>query len=254
MIADITHKGTRFRVDLSRPLDLSLPMAANAAGPRAWHVGPVRMEPVEAGGRTYLISAGAPVNFRNIAFNPHGHGTHTESVGHIDDAITPVGGLLTRFLFTSQVISVQPGEQRQADGTVDHVITREQLQGALQGEAPEAVVLRTLPNTPDKRSRDWTGTNPPYLEAGACAWLRGIGVMHLLLDLPSVDREEDGGALAAHHAFWDHPATADRSRTITELLFVPDDVPDGAYLLELQFPHLLNDASPSRPVLYALLP
>ena len=77
---------------------------------------------------------------------------------------------------------------------------------------------------------------------------------HLLHDLPSVDREEDGGVLAAHHAFWDFPNTIDLDRTITEMLHVPSTVGDGEYLLELQLPHFMNDAAPSRPVLYALLP
>ena len=76
----------------------------------------------------------------------------------------------------------------------------------------------------------------------------------LLLDLPSVDREEDGGVLAAHHAFWDFPNTIDRERTISELLHVPAEVRDGDHLLELQVVHFMNDASPSRPLLYALLP
>ena len=60
--------------------------------------------------------------------------------------------------------------------------------------------------------------------------------------------------LAAHHAFWDFPNTVDRERTITELLHIAGDVRDGDYLLELQLPHFMNDAAPSRPVLYALLP
>jgi hypothetical protein len=78
-------------------------------------------------------------------------------------------------------------------------------------------------------------------------------VKHLLLDLPSVDREEDGGVLAAHHAFWDHPGTLDLERTITELIHVPPTAKDGDYLLELQLPRIMNDAAPSRPVLYALM-
>ena len=119
---------------------------------------------------------------------------------------------------------------------------------------PEALVLRTLPHADDRAHRDWSGSNPCYLQSTACAWLRSIGVKHLLLDLPSVDREEDGGVLAAHHAFWDYPNTIDLERTITELLFAPPSVRDGEYLLELQLPHLMNDAAPSRPVLYALLP
>jgi kynurenine formamidase len=118
---------------------------------------------------------------------------------------------------------------------------------------PEALVLRTLPQG-DAEPRDWTDTNPPYLQSTACAWLRSIGVKHLLLDLPSVDREEDGGVLAAHHAFWDFPNTVDLERTITELIHVPAEVRDGDHLLELQVVHFMNDAAPSRPLLYALLP
>jgi arylformamidase len=119
---------------------------------------------------------------------------------------------------------------------------------------PEALVVRTLPNDLEKRTRVWTGTNPPYLEAQACTWLRSIGVKHLLLDLPSVDRENDNGQLAAHHAFWDFPNTVDKQRTITEMVFVPDTLRDGSFILELQVPHFINDAAPSRPLLYALLP
>ncbi|HQZ42852.1 MAG TPA: cyclase family protein, partial [Flavobacteriales bacterium] len=85
-------------------------------------------------------------------------------------------------------------------------------------------------------------------------WLRSIGVKHLLLDLPSVDREEDGGKLEAHHAFWGHPHTRDQESTITELINVPTDIRDGNYLLEIQLANFVNDAAPSRPVLYAIIP
>ena len=76
-----------------------------------------------------------------------------------------------------------------------------------------------------------------------------------------VDRVHHGGPHMAvhlypraHHAFWDFPHTLDLERTITEMLFVPSTVRDGEFLLELQLPHFMNDAAPSRPVLYALLP
>jgi hypothetical protein len=68
-----------------------------------------------------------------------------------------------------------------------------------------------------------------------------------------VDREEDQGMLAAHHAFWDYPNTVDLRRTITEMIYVPDEVRDGDYLLEMQVPNFINDAAPSRPLLYAPL-
>lgn len=254
MIAEIDHHGQRFRVDLSKPIDLSVPLAAGEGHVRAWYVGPVVMEPVRAGNTVYTIRDGAPVNFRNVHFNPHGHGTHTESVGHITPNVEPVGDLLKRYFFTAQLISVRPEARRAPDGKADTVITLEQLRNAIDERPPEAVVLRTLPNNPDKAARNWSGTNPTYLERTAAAWLRSIGVRHLLLDVPSVDREEDGGALAAHHAFWDFPNTIDLTRTITEMILVPDGARDGRYLLELQLPNFVNDAAPSRPVLYALLP
>lgn len=253
MIAEITHQDRTFRVDLSQPIDLSLPLHDGEHQVRAWWVDPVRMEPVRAGGKVYSVKAGAPVNFRNLFLNPHGHGTHTESVGHIAPVVHPVGDQLARYFFTAQLVSVMPREHSTSEGITDRVITLEQLRSVMPERPPEALIIRTLPES-DNSARDWSGSNPCYLQDTACAWLRDIGVQHLLLDLPSVDREEDGGALAAHHAFWDFPNTVDRTRTITELIDVPGTVRDGEYLLELQLPHLMNDAAPSRPVIYALLP
>ncbi len=254
MLAEITHRGRTFRVDLSRPIDLSLPLHQGDSGARAWYVGPVTMEPVRDGDKIYAVKEGAPVNFRNVHFNPHGHGTHTESVGHITPEIHPVGDLLKRYFFTAQLVSLRPESRRAPDAKTDAVVTLEQLRNVVNERPPEALVLRTLPNDEGASTHQWSGTNPCYLQSTACAWLRSIGVKHLLLDLPSVDREEDGGVLAAHHAFWDFPNTIDLERTITELIHVPVDVRDGEYLLELQLPHFMNDAAPSRPVLYAVLP
>lgn len=253
MIAEITHRGRTFRVDLSKPIDLSMPLHAGEGRLRAWWVDPVRMEPVRNGSVEYAVRSGAPVNFRNIHFNPHGHGTHTEGVGHIAPEVYPVGDQLKRHFFTAQLLSVRPEERRAPDGKMDRVISLEQLRQAVNERPPEAIVLRVLPLA-DNSVRDWSGTNPPYLQSTATAWLRSIGVKHLLLDLPSVDREEDGGVLAAHHAFWDFPNTIDRERTISELLNIPGEIFDGDYLLDLQVAHFMNDAAPSRPVLYALLP
>ena len=254
MLADIMHRGRRFRVDLSQPIDLALPLAAGDSGPRAWYVGPVAMAPVRLGDRVFAVREGAPVNFRDVRFNPHGHGTHTESVGHISPEGHPVGGLLKRYFFTAQLVSVRPEGRRAPDQREDRVITLEQLRSVVSERPPEALVIRTLPNDEGAATRQWSGTNPCYLQSTACAWLRSIGVKHLLLDLPSVDREEDGGVLAAHHAFWDCRATVDVERTSPPPLHVPTSAAGGGYLLELQLPHFVNDAAPSRPVLYAVLP
>jgi len=73
-----------------------------------------------------------------------------------------------------------------------------------------------------------------------------------LVDLPSVDREQDSGALAFHHAFWEVPKATNMKRTITEFIYVPNNILDGLFILELQMSSFRNDACPSRPVLYSI--
>ena len=61
----------------------------------------------------------------------------------------------------------------------------------------------------------------------------------------------------AHRTFWDLPIGKQvlkvkpaKHRTITELIFVPNTVKDGLFLLDLQVAPFALDAAPSRPVLY----
>ena len=128
----------------------------------------------------------------------------------------------------------------------------------MKGKRPEALVIRTLPNEIDKLSKKYSNTNPPYLEESAARFIRESGIQHLLIDLPSVDKEQDEGKLLAHKAFWNLKdinnlnEDARLEATITEMIFVPNDVPDGSYLLNLQIASFENDASPSKPVLYDL--
>ena len=117
----------------------------------------------------------------------------------------------------------------------------------------EALVIRTLPNAKSKLTCRYSGTNPAYFHHEAIQHFVKNGVKHLLVDLPSVDREEDGGKLLAHKAFWNYPENPRTDCTISELIYVPDKVPDGNYLLNIQITALEMDASPSKPVLYELM-
>jgi kynurenine formamidase len=135
----------------------------------------------------------------------------------------------------------------------DSIITLEQVQQALSGEIPEALIIRTTPNSDEKKSRLYSNTNFTYMHPDAAAWLAAQGVQHLLVDMPSIDREEDQGKLLAHHAFWNYPAAPRMHATITEMVFVEDTVDDGLYMLNLQVASFRNDAAPSRPVLYAFV-
>ena len=78
-------------------------------------------------------------------------------------------------------------------------------------------------------------------------------VQHLLIDLPSIDREKDSGKLVSHNIFWNTGGKIRFDATITELIFVPNSVDDGTYFLNIQMASFENDASPSRPILYEIL-
>ncbi len=248
MIATIAHKTKNYKIDLSQPLDISMPLRASSSNVNAWYLEPPRIEPHTSGDFIGSVAKGGSTNFNNIWFNPHAHGTHTECVGHITKAFHSVNKAWERFFFLAEVITLAPEKYQD-----DFVISKKQLQYALGNRKREAVVIRTIPNTSRKLSRQYSNTNPPYLLEQTARFLADQGVLHLLIDLPSVDREKDAGALLAHKAFWNADGPTRRNATITELIFVPNSIADGTYLLNLQVAPFENDASPSRPVLYKIL-
>jgi len=248
MNAQINIAGKSVNVDFSKPLDISIPLRAGKENVNAFYIPPVIIEPFRAGTFVGDVNQGGSCNVMNIAFNPHGNGTHTESVGHISKEFYSINQCLKEFFFLAELISVKPVRD---DG--DSVIRAEQLQQILETQNPEALIIRTIPNGKDKMNFQYSGTNPCYLHHEAALLLRESGVKHLLLDLPSVDREDDGGKLLAHHEFWNYPKSTRLDCTITELIFVADAIEDGSYLLNLQIASFENDASPSKPVLYKLI-
>jgi len=252
--ATINHNNKNFEIDFSKPLDISIPLTNSDQNPIAWYLEKPVIEPVKSGDWIGKVSAGnSSTNFNNFQFNPHGHGTHTECLGHITKEFYSINQSLKTFFFTAELITLRPYEQGE-----NHVITKIQIMAALEGKTPEAIVIRTLPNDSEKLSRKYSNTNPPYLDEAAAVYIRESGIKHLLIDLPSVDKERDEGKLLAHKAFWNVTdievlnADARLDATITELIFVSDDIPDGSYFLNLQIASFENDASPSKPVLYKI--
>lgn len=246
------HEKT-YSIHLDQPIALAMELSPEGA--RAWYVAPMRIAPVLMPYVTGSVQLGGNVNFNDIHFNPHGHGTHTETVGHISKEEYPISELQLPFFLTAQLISIAPTQVQSDRGWSkkdDRIITRQQLVEAMGHHRPQALVVRTLPNAAEKLHANYSGTNFCYFEPEALAWLAELGVEHLLVDLPSVDREEDGGALLAHRAFWQYPHATRFQCTITELIYVPDKVADGSYLLHLSWPRFRNDAAPSCPVLFAL--
>lgn len=234
-------------IDLSKPLDISIPLRGDASNVNAWYVDHPRIVPHRDGDFIGKVSEGASTNFNDIWFNPHAHGTHTECVGHITKDFHSVNQNLKRFFFKTEVVTIAPEKYQD-----DFVISKKQLQYALGNKNREALVIRTLPNLKEKISKQYSNMNPPYLLEQAAEFLVEKNIEHLLIDLPSVDKEKDGGALLAHNSFWNTAGKVRYNATITEFIFVPNAIKDGMYFLNLQLAPFENDASPSRPVLYKI--
>ena len=249
MKIQLKHNGKTLLADLSQPIDISIPVG----DVRCFYSTEFKATPYVSGEFIGSVNKGAPVNFYDVQMNPHGNGTHTECLGHITKKQEFVTDQLKNFHFLASLVSIELIKLENGDEVVD----LSALQRSLGSDPNEAVILRTLPNLEDKLGKDYSGTNPPYLTLDVMKWLVEKGVRHLLLDLPSVDREEDDGVLAAHHVFWNvkDGAAVDDSRadcTVTEMIYVPSDVADGDYLLNIQIPSLKLDAAPSKPVIYKI--
>ena len=200
MVCHFEWNGLALQADLTRPIDLSTVLVGNGGpNPSAWYVDSPRMTPVVGEGFVGAVDQGGAVNFRDVLFNPHGHGTHTECMGHITPVVHPVDPLFrnqTNHL-PCLATTVTPKAMEE-----DLVVDADQLDALPNAPWPPALVVRTLPNGEDKKTRAWSNTNPPYFTVAFMTKLVEQGVKHLLVDLPSVDREVDGGRLEAHHTFW----------------------------------------------------
>ncbi len=269
---EFTAGGRRWRADLTAPADLAIVLEFDGAQPSFFVATPASSEPLRIGGFTGSVANGASCNCAVHSLAPHCHGTHTECVGHVTRSPVTVASLTPVDPCVALVVSVQPEPLGAAAAGLpdvhaaadDLVIHRAALTVAASAwlAAPfTAVVIRTLPNGVDKRHRAYSGSPSPapYFLPEAMQWLVERRIDSLVVDLPSLDRADDGGRLAAHRVYWglppgsDDAAQAARGKAlVTELAYVPDAVADGLYLLDLQVPAFGADAAPSRPVLYPL--
>lgn len=270
MIGEFLIAQTRYRVDFSQAQCIAIALDFDGVQPSHFGAEPASATPMRVGDFIGDTRQGGSCNVPLLRLNPHCNGTHTESVGHIVDTPFAVHDSLDQSLFPAVLLSLTPvpapdcGESyRPALAEDDRVITRAQLEHALSSYADEqlaALVIRTLPNTQEKHAYRYGEDGfPPFLTCEAIDYLVARKTRHLLVDFPSVDKMYDEGKLTVHHRFWNveedsHALTPDvrRFQTITEMVFVPDRLGDGKYLLEIQIPPFMIDAAPSRPLLYVL--
>lgn len=231
--------------------DLSIPLKFDGPQPNAFDVDQAT---ATALGDT---RENASVNFERYTFIPHCNGTHTECVGHITHERISVRDCLKEVLIPAFLLTVEPDR---SDG--DLVITNAKfensfLEKALSAHKDLAFIVRSLPNDDSKLKQEYGKANiPPYFSIDAIEWMLDKGVKHLVVDLPSIDRIFDDGKLLNHRRFWNvEPGSFevnDETRmdsTITELAYIPNEVADGRYLLNLQIAPFDSDCAPARPLL-----
>ena len=250
----VNINGKSHAVDLSRPIDLSVPVRFEGDGLTAFGAPPARRETFKSGSFVGDVSCGGSCNCELYTFSPHLHGTHTECVGHITNERIAVHDVMKDSFTPATLITVvlekateSYDPQPQAG---DMMITKVAIEKSLKVTDGflDALIIRT----------NYKGA-PPFFSHEAVKYINELGVKHLLVDMPSVDRLDDGGKLSNHRIFWGvapgvRSAAPPSPKTITELIKVPDTAPDGVYILNLQVAAFMCDAAPSRPLLYKVKP
>lgn len=237
-----------YQADLSQAIDISIPLKDGFENPNCFYAPIPEFSPVRAGTFVGSTQEGGVVNFKNVRINPHGNGTHTECVGHISKEVFTINQNLKEFHFIAKLISIYPELLENGD----KIIFKKHIELALEKNEAKALIIRTLPNDDLKKKTNYSGANPTYIHHDAMEYIVECGIEHLLVDLPSVDREEDEGKLLAHRVFWKYPDNTRENSTITEMVYVPNEVKDGLYLLNIQIASFELDASPSKPMIYRL--
>jgi len=250
MQATIKYNHKSYLINLEEPIDISIRLKDGSDNLTAWYCPPPRIEAVMTEYFTGDVNLGGPVNFRDVYFNPHGHGTHTECVGHISTERYNVNECIREYNMPAYLLSIEPELQENGD---DIIMPAQIAKFIFAVKELKVLIIRTLPNHLSKISKQYSNSNPPYMHPDAMRLIVQAGIEHLMIDTPSVDKEEDGGALECHHIFWNYPQYPRTACSITELIYVPELVKDGFYWLQLGIANFENDAAPSRPLLYKII-
>ena len=261
MKAFLEIKGENLKVDFSKGKDISISLLFNGPQPNTYNVSKATSRPYIDGQFIGDTRKGGPCNFETYSITPHCNGTHTECIGHITEERVSILNSLKEEIILSTLITVVPENTKEKYSpplnSNDLIITKEQLEDKLKNINPHylnALIIRTLPNSNNKKERDYMQNPSPFFSIDSMNYIVSLGVRHLLVDIPSVDRLFDDGILSAHNIFWETKRKELNNntacKTITEMVFVPNEIEDGKYLLNLQIAPFAADAAPSRPIIY----
>lgn len=263
----VSIENQTFQIGERKPFSLAIPLDFYGEQPNVFEVERAASSPYRAGRLIGDTRRGGSVNFEQVKLIPHCNGTHTECVGHITHERISVHDCLQDAFSIACLISVFPDKASVSNETYsikpdenDLLITKNTLEKALSGYSGfQSLIIRTLPNDESKLVRTYTNEMPPFFSTEAMKFIHQSNIRHLLVDVPSIDRLFDEGKLSNHRIFWNIEQGSFEvnqstllHHTITELIFVPNEITDGMYLLNLQIAPFVSDAAPSRPIIFKL--
>ena len=272
MICQLTLEGKDWRFFPDKAIKIGVTLDFNGDQPLHFFASPARSRPWESDGFTGSVLKGSSCNVLKMTLIPHCQGTHTECLGHITNETPGIDDILDQSLIPALVVSVETirygdlknEHYKPLPSPSERVISRASLKkalGAVTDLTPSALIIRSEDPHRDHPFKHY-GKNPEhpaFFTLEAMELICELGVRHLLIELPSVDRMFDDGMMSNHRIFWGMPdgSVDDRDakfpfKTITEMIWVPDEVSNGAWMLNLQIPAFKTDAAPSRPILYPM--
>jgi arylformamidase len=264
---EITLSAKTYKIDLTQPIDVSIPLLFNREQPNFFGVPAAKSRAYAGNGFVGDTRQGGSCNVEEYSLIAHCNGTHTECVGHIVNQEISIQNVLQSAFIPATIITIKPEKvaattesyipEKQSD---DLMITEKGIRNALQDAKEDflnGLIIRTLPNDISKMNRDYNQHPAPFFSIEAMRCVVEAGVKHLLVDIPSVDRANDEGKMTCHHLLWEIEAGAKdidqknaSRKTITEMVFLPDSIRDGCYFANIQIPPFVSDAAPSRPLLF----
>jgi len=260
MKINIEYNTNIYEIDSDKGINISIPVEFNKDdNPKFYDTSNPKKNYYKSNGIEYNIDEGAGCSVPLVTMNIHCSGTHTETANHIIKNAPIISDFENLNFIPTQLISITPesnsNEAYHADiNQDDKVITKDQLLKSLAAvdEFLDAVIIRTLPNDMKKKTRNYNSDNHPFLSNEAVYFLKSKGVKHILVDIPSIDKFDDGGKLKNHNIFFTNEDGVVNKNTITELVYIPDHCLDGKYLLCIGVPNFKLDAAPSKPIIYKI--
>lgn len=260
----------KYLADINNQQSIAITLTPDGDQPNHFGAPGCTSQTLQGGDFVGDTNQGGSCNVNQLTIIPHCNGTHTESIAHIVNQSVAPYQAVEKSIFTAILISITPVKAVQTSEQylpqLDHdnqVITRKQLEMTLKNYTDEqmiGLIIRSLPNSNNKKQMTYDSEHyPVYLTNDAMNYIVERKIQHLLVDFPSVDKMYDDGRLTNHRIFW-NVAEGDKNlsttsfinKTITEMIFVNQQVSDGFYLCQLQLPQIETDAVPSRPVLIPL--